>query len=117
MSKKGKRRHADYDRFVGLPHWMLRSLAWAGREGDDDAGVVAVDPLPANAKALLLAVWQRFSGFNNGEIGYSVREAARLGLHRNRATEAFAELIARGFLRIASDSTFDQKRLARTWTI
>jgi hypothetical protein len=108
-----KTRYTDYARWVGLPHYMLKCVVWAG--SDDDKCPVA--PLMATAKAVLIGVWQRYNGMNNGEIGYGVREAKALGVNKNQACEAFDQLIERGFLRIGTDSTFDQKRLSRTWII
>ena len=61
MTKVRKTRYTDYERWVGLPHYMLKAPAWRS--------------MTPNAKALLIDVWQRYNGTNNGEIGYSVREA------------------------------------------
>ncbi len=104
--KRARRRKSagDYERWVGLPHWMLRSPAWKS--------------LSPNAKALLIDVWQRHNGSNNGEISYAVREAAEIGLGRTTAARAFAELVERGFLVMTRDSAFTVKtRAARLWRI
>ncbi len=91
-------------RFIALPHYMLKSPAWK--------------TLSPNAKALLIEVWARHNGFNNGTISYSVREAEEIGISYSTAARAFSELIDRGFLRVRRDSRFTQKtREARLWEI
>jgi hypothetical protein len=92
-----------YDRYVKLDHWMLDSAAWK--------------VLSPNAKAVLIEIWKRHNGTNNGSISFAVREAQEIGVGRNTAQRAIKELIDLGFLRIAQPSGFDQKRLAREWTI
>jgi len=47
-------------RFVALHHWMLKSTAFRA--------------LSPNAKAVLLHVWERHNGSNNGQIVYATRE-------------------------------------------
>ena len=97
-----KRRHGN--RFVALPHYLLNSEAW-----------LTMSP---PAKALLIEVWKRHNGVNNGEISYSVREAAVIGLSRSAAARAFQELQDRGFLRMVRASSFTLKtKEARTWQI
>jgi hypothetical protein len=115
MSSSGRRRRSKggYSRYVALQHYMLKCLAWAGREEP----LPAVEPLSPNAKALLVDIWQRHNGQNNGEISYSVYEARRIGMSKSRAARAFEELVERGFLRVGRLSTFHQKRLSRTWTL
>ncbi len=47
------------------------------------------------ARCLLLEVWQRYNGQNNGGIAYSVREAARaLGVGKNTPPKLFRELLS-----------------------
>jgi hypothetical protein len=69
MKRRRRKPRESYERFVALPHYMLRSPAWK--------------TLPADAKALLIAVWERHNGMNNGEISYSVREAKEIGLSKS----------------------------------
>ena len=58
MTKKLKRGVGrSSDRFVMLPHYLIKSQAWR--------------TMPALAKALLLEVWVRYNGANNGEISFS----------------------------------------------
>ncbi|MBP2229379.1 hypothetical protein J2847_002678 [Azospirillum agricola] len=91
-------------RFVALPHYLLNSPAWR--------------TLTPNAKALLIDVWSRHNGANNGSIAYAVREAAGIGLSKDQAGRAFRELEERGFLKVRHASTFTLKtREARTWEL
>jgi hypothetical protein len=104
MARRRPRKLSGSDRFVLLPHYMLKSSAWKS--------------LSPNAKALLLEVWVRHNGFNNGEISYAVREAEAIGMHHSTASRAFDELIEKNFLRVTRDSAFHVKtRHARLWEI
>ena len=69
MSRRRLRFRGCTERWVGLPHWMMKSAAYQS--------------LPGDAIKLLLAVWQRHNGLNNGEITFACREAASLGLPRS----------------------------------
>lgn len=101
VNRKGRNPH---QRFIGLPHYMLNSPAWK--------------TMSPNAKALLLAVWRRHNGINNGEISYAVDEAAEIGMSSSVAARAFVELQDRGFLKVARQSSFNLKnKLARTWIL
>lgn len=92
------------ERFILLPHFMLNCPAWK--------------TLPSNAKALLLDVWTRHNGMNNGEISYSVREAEEIGLSKDQAGRAFKELVERGFLKVRRSSAFTLRtKEARTWEL
>src|SRR6266446_6614469 len=102
MARKKHRKSGDYERFVALPHYMLRSPAWK--------------TLPPDAKALLIDVWMRHNVMNNGEISYSVREAGQIGLSRSVAARMFLVLVQRGFLEVRRNSTFTLKtKEARLW--
>jgi hypothetical protein len=72
MARRHLRKFPGSDRFIRLPHYMLKSPAWK--------------LLSPNAKALLLEVWARHNGVNNGEISYAVREAAAIGMHHSTAS-------------------------------
>jgi DNA-binding XRE family transcriptional regulator len=83
---------------------MLKSLAWRSLTG--------------NAIKLLIVVWQRHNGVNNGEISFSVREAADVGLSKSAAWRAFRELREKGFLAITRESAFSLKtHAARCWRL
>jgi hypothetical protein len=89
-------------RRVELHHYLIKSEAWLSMHSD--------------AKALLIDIWARHNGVNNGEISYSVREAARIGMTQWQASRMFAVLIERGFLVVVRDASFKTgKKLARTW--
>ena len=104
LVRRRRRKNGTAERFVLLTHYMLKSRAWR--------------TLSPNAKALLIDVWQRHNGINNGDINYAVREAEDIGLSKDQASRAFTELIQRGFLKVARNSAFTLKtKEARTWTL
>lgn len=91
-------------RFLQLTHFMLGTAAWRN-----------LDPI---ARALFVEVAQRWTGFNNGQIGLGVRDAgAALHIKPQTAGKAFAVLVDRGFLVLVTESTFAQKRLTREWRV
>lgn len=99
-----RRRLKSTTRYIMLHHYVLNSEAWL--------------TLPSNAKALLLHVWQRHNGMNNGEISYAVREAGAIGISPAVASRMFDILIERGFLVVTKDSAFTLKsRMARVWRL
>lgn len=68
-SGKGKGRRADktgrsktQGRFLMLEHFMLKSAAWKS--------------LTPQQRCIYIELGQRFNGLNNGEISFSVRQAA-----------------------------------------
>ena len=75
--------------------------------------------LSTDARALLDEVWMRHNGVNNGEIGMSVRDAARrINVGKDRASRAFDELIEHQFLVVRAESSFHQKnRMSREFEI
>ena len=93
------------DRWVKLPHYLLKCRAWR--------------TMPHPAKALLLEVWVRHNGVNNGEISFGCSEAPELlGFSEATAARMFDILIERGFLVVVRDACFDAKsKKARTWRI
>jgi hypothetical protein len=99
-----KKRKGNGERFVQLPHYMSGSPAFM--------------TLPGDAVKILLDIWRRHNGVNNGEISYSVREAAELGISKSVAARMFAVLEERGFLVKVRNSGFNVKiKIARTWRI
>lgn len=90
-------------RFVSLRHYLLNSQAWR--------------TMPEAACKLLIDVWKRYNGVNNGEISYGCREAKALGYSRWKSARMFAVLIERGFLVVVRESTFARKKISRTWRI
>jgi hypothetical protein len=102
MARRRKRNGGE--RFVKLDHYILKSAAWAALEPD--------------AVKVLLAVWMRYNGMNNGEITFSIREAEPFGLKKDRAARAFKQLQALGFLEMTRDSGFNVKtRASRVWRL
>lgn len=92
------------DRFVALPHYLLKSDAWTTLSGD--------------AAKLLVEIWKRHNGANNGEIAFSVREAEDIGLKKSVAARALNDLVDRGFLVVTRASAFTVKsRQSRCWRI
>jgi len=88
-----------------LHHYMLKSDAWRS--------------LKPAARALYVELAMRFNGLNNGEIAFSVRQAAReLNIAKDSASKAFRELAAKGFIKINQPGSFDWKLgLATTWIL
>ena len=96
---------ASGEKFIMLRRWMMDCPAWRS--------------LSLGAGCLLLEVWNRHNGENNGKISMSVREAASLlGSGRNTPTKWFAELVDRGFLVQTKLGSFNQKtREASEWRL
>jgi hypothetical protein len=108
MSKRKLRRGVNGSdptiRRVELHHYVLKSAAW--------------ESLPGDAIKLLIDVWKRHNGANNGEISYSCREAERIGLTQWQASRMFAILIERGFLVVVKNACFKAKdKKARVWRL
>ncbi len=100
-----KGRSSGGERYVKLPHWLLKSPAWQ-----------SLKPQP---RALYIELSQRYNSYNNGEISMSVREAASL-LHiaKDTATSSFWELEEKGFIRRNQCGSFNYKlRHATTWIL
>jgi hypothetical protein len=99
-----RRRGHSGERFIGLPHWLLTSAAWKA--------------LSPNAVKVLIHIWQRHNGTNNGQIVYAVRDAGEIGLSKSPAARALEELVELGFLRITRASAFTLKtKNARCWAL
>ena len=92
-------------RHVRLYHVMLNCPAWQS--------------LSPGARSLLIEVWARHNGQNNGEISFSVREAAiKLRVSKDTAAKWFHELVAKGFLKVRRQGSFRWKGgKATTWEV
>ena len=92
-------------RHVALFHWMLESPAWQS--------------LKPPARALLIEIWQRHTGYNNGAISLSHREAAeRLHVGHNTPLNLFHELEEKGFIVAVERGHFQMKGgPATTWRL
>ncbi len=84
------------ERFVALPHYMLRSPAWR-----------LLSPV---ARCVFLELASIYNGGNNGFLALSARDAAeRIGCSKNTAGRAIAELVRAGFVEVAQRGHFDRK--------
>jgi hypothetical protein len=71
--------------FIRIEHDLIRSAAWQS--------------LHVCAMALLIDVWSRHNGKNNGQIPYSCSEARRrFGWGQTQIVRWFRELETQGFL-------------------
>lgn len=83
MGRKGKR--PEDGQYVLLPYAIIQSPAWRSLSGA--------------AIKVWLELHTRFNGGNNGKLFLSMNEAARnLGIGKQTAQRAFAELQEKGFL-------------------
>jgi hypothetical protein len=91
------RRHATAEvSHVRLYRWMLKSAAWKS--------------LSIVARALYVELANRYFGNNNGQIAYSVRQAAEeFKISKDTASRAFDQLQARGFITVGRKGGFNLK--------
>lgn len=84
---------------------MLDSPAW--------------NSLSLPARCLLIEIWKRYNGQNNGQISLSHREASeKLGVGRNTPTKLFRELEEKGFIEANQRGHFNVKGgKATTWRL
>ncbi len=84
------------ERFVRLPHYMLRSQAWR-----------SLSPV---ARCVLMELAAIYNGGNNGHLALSTRDAAeRVRCSKDTAAKALTDLIAKGFIECCSRGHFDRK--------
>jgi hypothetical protein len=68
-------------------------------------------------RALYMEIRRKYNGYNNGEIGFSCRQAGEvLGCTKNTASKAFLELIIHGFIKPAKTASFSMRH-SREWTL
>ena len=91
--------------FVGLPRYLLNSLAWR-----------TLKPVPRTAFVELLGI---YNGHNNGWLAMSARTlSAAINVSRATAARALAELTERGFIEQTWCGAFSCKvRLASEWRV
>jgi hypothetical protein len=96
MAKANKKGRTENEAFIRLHRGVTGGAAWRS--------------LTCEARALLIAVWERHNGANNGEIGFSHRQA-REALHvgSRKIVAAFAELQDKGFLVAHTKGAFTWK--------
>ena len=94
---------SEREPFVRLRKELLNSPAWQ-----------SLRPVP---RALYVEVANRYNGWNNGKIAYSIRDA-KTGLHVGQATiyRAFNTLQERGFL-IAHMTVCINGKIERKWEL
>lgn len=107
-----RKRRRSRGNFVQVQYSMMDSAAWLDLGG--------------SAVKLLLHLMKLSQGNNGwghkdepGKLFLSERQAAEaIGVSRNTASKAFAELIAHGFLRVVQAGHFDVKiKLATVWRL
>ncbi len=99
MGKVNKKGRAKHEQFIRLHRGVTDSVAWKN--------------LSCEAIALLLFIWTRHNGFNNGEISCSHRDARNaLRIGNDRVSRAFRELQDKGFLVCRFKGHFDIKVMA-----
>ena len=109
MGRKHDRtgRSKGQDRYVALPHWMMRTAAWRD--------------LDCVARCAYVELSARYAGpgSNNGRIPFSVREMAEaLGTSKATALRAFARLREHGFIVRTKAGAFNLKvRHAAEWRL
>ena len=86
------------DGLIGLPKVVHKSAAYRS--------------LDLYGRAVLLEILSRFNGFNNGQIGCSVREIGEALGNQNyrRISKAIADCMQRGLLDIAADSIWKERK-------
>jgi hypothetical protein len=95
--------------FIKLNHELMDSSAWRTAS--------------LGCRCIVLALWRRHTGKNNGTIPYGWRDArAHLGCGMDQVKKYLAEAQERGFIELAKRGSFDWKRGARqarttTWRL
>ncbi len=107
--KKPRRRKAnvtgrnDTEQWVPIPYTMASHPAWRSLSGA--------------AVKVWIELRSRFNGRNNGDLSLSLDEAARLlGIGKATAQRAFAELEAKGFIKLTKRGHW-YGRMATTWAV
>ncbi len=105
MGRVDRKGRSKFEPHIRLHRGVTNSEAWKS--------------LSCEARCLLLEIWARHNGQNNGRIPYSHREA-RKALHvgSRKVQAAFQELQDRGFIVPRAKGSFDWKqRQATEWEI
>lgn len=93
INHKGRNKHTP---FIKLHRGVTNSAAWKA--------------LTCEAKCLILLIWERHNGANNGTIPLSHREARKaLGIGNTKTSKAFREAQAHGFIIERNKGSFDWK--------
>jgi len=105
MARRKKGAQGKGERFLRLPHILLKSEAWRS--------------LSPAQRCVYIAIGEHYTGFNNGRIGLSVRQAAELAnVNKDTAGAAFRVLEERGLIRKRKEGGFSYKvRHATEWVL
>jgi hypothetical protein len=105
MGRKHNRtgRSEGEGRFIKLPHALVKTQAHIA--------------LSMTARAVLVAVAERFNGSNNGTIAFAARDGERRGITKSACSRGLTELQSAGFLIKTQDACFSTKRLAATYEL
>jgi hypothetical protein len=76
----------------------------------------AFKALSPTATRVLLALWRRLDGKNNGQVPFGARDAQKYGIGKDAAAEALHELEALGFIVLVTESNLLGRR-AREWRL
>lgn len=99
MAKVNRKGRSNYEPYIKLNRGVTKSLAWQN--------------LKCEARALMIEIWARHNGSNNGQIGYSHRQArVALGVGNRKVQGAFKELQDKGFIVARYKGHFDWKLAA-----
>ncbi|QRM27371.1 hypothetical protein [Microvirga sp. VF16] len=91
-----KGRSTTTERFVSLPHYMLKSAAWR-----------SLSPVE---RSVFIELALLYNGTNNGRLALSARDAARqVGCSKATSARAFIELERKGFIQCRQQGHFDRK--------
>jgi hypothetical protein len=101
-----KKKRVTGERYVRLTYDLMQSEAWRSLDGN------------ARAIYIELAMLYRGVGTNNGQIGFSARQAARTILvSPATAARAMIHLQDRGFIVAVTKGNFTRKRHATRWRL
>lgn len=93
LNAKGR---SKTERYLRFDYWMVTCPAW--------------EALSVDGRAVLLAIWTRYNGLNNGKIPFSVRDAqGTLRSSDRRASRALQDLQEKGFLQLHRKGGFNVK--------
>ncbi|MBR1279974.1 hypothetical protein [Bradyrhizobium sp. AUGA SZCCT0283] len=99
-----KKRRTAANRYVRLTYCMMQSRAWRS--------------LDRNAHAIYVELAMLYCGTNNGQIGFSARQAAQaIQVSTATAARALIQLQDRGFIVAVTKGHFALKRQATRWRL
>ena len=100
-----KKKRATGERYVRLTYDLMQSEAWRSLDGN------------ARAIYIELAMLYRGVGTNNGQIGFSARQARAILVSPATAARAMIHLQDRGFIVAVTKGNFARKRHATRWRL